>query len=195
MIRDPFNIHRKNAFGAAALRTANNLKESVVQAAGAHAPDMAFSIPKHVPNFADPHRANEDRAWSGLNRRDAPKAGGLMGDMQDRVNGLFDQKSLPMYKDKPYNFVPSSRRRPLWRKKRALGFGTLTVMFVLYMLGFFSGRDPAKPSSSGWQWKSSHQDKGVADWNKRRESVVEAFQATWDAYEEHGWGTYKPSRC
>ncbi|KAI9171502.1 alpha-1,2-Mannosidase [Paramyrothecium foliicola] len=185
MIRDPFDIHRKNVFQATALRTAENIKTTVVQA-GANALDMSFSIPKHVPNFADPHRTNEDRAWAGLSHREAPRGGGLMEGVQDRVNGLFEKKSLPMYKDKPYNFVPSSRRRPLWKKKRGFLSALLAVVILFYLLGFFSGTKPDNQKSTGWSWRAA--SNANADWNKRRESVVEAFQLTWDSYERHGWG-------
>lgn len=187
MIRDPFDIHRKNVFKATALRTAEHVRDTVVQA-GVDALDMSFSIPKHVPNFADPHRANEDRAWAGISSRDGPRGGGLMGGMQDRVSGLFEKKSLPMYKDKPYNFVPASRRRPLWKQKRILGPASLAAVFLLYLMGFFSSSSKST-STSGWQWRAANQEKGTADWDKRRESVVEAFQLSWDTYAEHGWGT------
>jgi hypothetical protein len=111
--------------------------------------------------------------------------------VQDRVNGMFDKKSLPMYKDKPYNFQPSSRRRPLWKRKRVLGPVAFATCFLLYLLGFFSSSNQDAPASSKWQWRAGKQEKGASDWNKRRESVVEAFQLSWDTYAKNGWGMFK----
>lgn len=177
MIRDPFDIHRKkNIFQATAARTAQHLRDTAAQVSTNALGDMAFSIPRNIPNFDDASRQLEDSAWSAL--RGGKAMTGLMG----------RDSSLPMYKDKPYNYAPSQRNRPLWRKKRLLGpFFTVAVVLV-YLFGF-GGKTQTEinPSKSGWSWMSTS-DKNTADWNERREKVVEAFQLSWDAYERYAWG-------
>ncbi|KAL7945992.1 glycoside hydrolase family 47 protein [Trichoderma barbatum] len=178
MIRDPFGIHSKNVFKATALRAAQNIREAATQAS-ANALEMSFSMPKHVPDFGDPGRALEDRAWAALSRRGG--SGALKG-------GLFESDTLPMYKDKPYAYAPSMRLRPWWRRKKVLGTLTAAVVFLLYLMGFFSGHSEAKTSGSAFSWLGLSQDKDHVDWDERRQSVVEAFEVSWDAYERYAWG-------
>ena len=183
MIRDPFDIHRRNliqATAAAASHTANNIRQTAAQVGA----DMSFTVPRRVPDFDDTDRALEDHAWSSLR--------GAGARVQGRVTGLFEAKSLPMYKDKPFTRTPSYRNRPLWRKKRTLGTLVLLVLSVLYFLGFFSSRSRSetRPSKSGWSWPRL--DTGKADWDQRRQRVVEAFQLSWDAYERYAWGRSTP---
>jgi mannosyl-oligosaccharide alpha-1,2-mannosidase len=104
---------------------------------------------------------------------------------------MFDNEALPMYKDKPFGHGPS-RRKPIWKKKRTLGSLTLGLVFLLYMMGFFSSGSEKKASVSSWTWMGMSKEKGVVDWDKRREHVVEAFQLSWDAYERYAWGMENP---
>lgn len=173
MIRDPFNIHRKSAFQATAVRAAHNIKDAAAQA-GAAAFDMSFSLPKNVPDFAAPQRHLEDRAWTAVT---------------SRVAGLLDQPALPMYKDKPYSYVPSMRRRPWWRRKRVLGALLLGTLALLHLAGLLRGSAGEQRPPSVWSWMGLSQDGGGADWDERRRHVVEAFELSWDAYERYAWGT------
>lgn len=180
MIRDPFGIHNKNVFKATAFRAAQNIKDAAAQA-GANALEMSFSVPKNLPNFGDPTRALEDRAWAALSRRGG--GGVLNGSMFEK------SESLPMYKDKPYGYAPSMRLRPWWRRKKVLGIITAVVVFFLYLAGFFSGHPKAKTSGSALSWLGLSQEKsGQVDWDERRRHVVDAFEVSWDAYERYGWG-------
>lgn len=178
MIRDPFGIHSKNVLKATAFRAAQNIKEAATQA-GANALEMSFSIPKHVPDFGDPGRTLEDRAWAALSRR---SGGGVL------KGGLFEADTLPMYKDKPYAYAPSRRLRPWWQRKKVLGIIGTAVVFLLYLMGFFSGHPEAKTSGSAFSWLGLSQDKDRVDWDERRKSVVDAFEVSWDAYERYAWG-------
>ncbi|PHH90115.1 hypothetical protein CDD83_4461 [Cordyceps sp. RAO-2017] len=182
MIRDPFDIHRKNAVQATALRAAQNIRDTAAQV-GASALDMSFSVPKNVPNFAAPHRDLEDRAWKSV-----PRRGGILNEVQGRVAGLFENEELPMYKDKPYTYAPSMRRRPWWRRKRMLSIVALGVLALLYLKGFFSRHGGGPRSTSTWSWMGLSQEGVADDWDKRRQHVVEAFELSWDAYERYGWG-------
>ncbi|RCI15527.1 hypothetical protein L249_3512 [Ophiocordyceps polyrhachis-furcata BCC 54312] len=188
MIRDPFDIHRKSAFRATALQAAQKIRDTAVQA-GAQAVEMSFSVPKNVPDFAAPHRDLEDRAWASASRRGggAGAGTGLFNNVQDRVAGVFDRQALPMYKDKPYTYAPSMRRRPFWRRKRMLSTLALGILLLLYLKGYLSVGGERRKSTSVWSWIST-QDKDDGNWLERRQHVVEAFELSWDAYERYAWG-------
>lgn len=178
MIRDPFDIHRRNLLQTTASRAAHNIRQTAAQV-GANALDMSFSVPRNVPNFTGGNRDLEDNAWSSLR--------GAGARVQDRVTGIFDKETLPMYKDKPYSHTPSYRNRPWWRKKRVLGIIALAVLSLLHLTGLFSSSKPdPRPSKSWLSWMGTGTDD--ADWEKRRSHVVEAFEITWDAYEHYAWG-------
>ncbi|KND89430.1 Mannosyl-oligosaccharide 1,2-alpha-mannosidase [Tolypocladium ophioglossoides CBS 100239] len=183
MIRDPFDIHRKNRFQATTFRGAQNIRNTAAQA-GVGALDMSFSIPNNVPNFGAPHRDLEDRAWAAVARRGG---GGIINEVQGRVAGFFDQEELPMYKDKPYAYAPSMRRRTWWRRKRILGTIALGILTLLYLMRFI-GPGQRRKSTSAWSWIGLSQEKGSSNWDERRQHVVEAFELSWDAYERYAWG-------
>lgn len=188
MIRDPFNIHRKNnVFQVTARRAAENIRDTAAQV-GAHALKMPFTIPKNVPNFEDPHRRLEDRAWATIGRRNG-SGGGFLSDVQSRVHGFLDgEDELPMYKDKPYYH---SRRRRWYRKKRVMGPLALVLLVLLYMLGWLPGQSkpPRQTGGSAWRFMGISKNE-VVDWDHRRNQVVEAFELSWDAYETYAWGTW-----
>lgn len=209
-VRDPFDLHRSPAYHIlrgtarqAAAQVTLRVREAGVQAleAGSQAYDTGkrtledmstFSIPRNVPSFTDPQREMENHAWasSGITARSHTN-GGVLSGMQDRMGGMFEKKNdLPMYKDKPYSYVSSRRRRPLWRRKRTLGIGGVFIFFVLYLLGFFGGDSTEIPKEkSSWTWLQRPEKSDVnTDWLGRRERVVEAFELSWDAYEQHAWG-------
>lgn len=174
MLRDPFDIHRKNAFRATATQVAQNIRNTAAQV-GANAVEMSFNLPKNVPNFKDPYRELEDKAWQAM------RNGG-------RMTGLIDGQELPMYKDKPYAYAPSYRNRPIWKKKRTWGI-TFLLFLLLHWLHWlpWQGPKPAK-GQSAWKWMNLGSGKEVVDWNARREQVVEAFQESWDTYAANAWG-------
>lgn len=184
MIRDPFDIHRKNLFQITARRAAENIRDTAAQV-GTNALKMPFSIPNNVPNFQDPHRRLEDRAWSKVSGR----GGGLLSDVQQRVNGIFESDELPMYKDKPY-YRDGGRRRRWYRKKRVVGSLALVLVILFHILGWLpwqSSRPKAARGKSAWSFMGISKNE-VVDWDHRRTQVVEAFELSWDAYERYAWG-------
>lgn len=184
MIRDPFDIHRKNAFKNTALRAADHIRNAAAEV-GANALKMPFNVPKNVPNFQDPHRALEDRAWAAL--PNARGAKGIFTGMQDRVNDFFDDDELPMYKDKPYGH--GRRRRGWYRTKKGMASLALGLVFVLYLLGWLPWQHKETRSvGSAWNFLGISKERENVDWGHRREQVVEAFELSWDAYERYGWG-------
>lgn len=200
-VRDPFNLRRHGQSPAihllrlTATQAAGSIRERTLEAVevsqqalekGRQAvEEMAFTIPKNVPSFTNPNRLEEDRLWgsSGVTARSA-RDGGVLGN----VGGLLHtdrRSSLPMYKDKPYHYAPSQRSAPIYRRKRVLGLFALFVFFGLWWFGYF--QEHHERAIIGWM-KTDAKAKSKADWMKRRERVVEAFELSWDAYERYAWG-------
>lgn len=137
---------------------------------------MPFAIPKNVPSFDDPQRSLEDRAWASIPGRAVTRANGYFG----------HEKTLPMYKDKPYHYDPSQKERRWFSKKRVWGVAVLIFTFFLWLSGYFEKKPGAGGLRSSWKWVGS--DYNSVDWDQRRESVVEAFKLSWDSYAQNGWG-------
>ncbi|SPO00892.1 related to alpha-mannosidase MNS1 [Cephalotrichum gorgonifer] len=159
---------------------------------------MSFTVPRNVPSFTNSgRRGAEDHIWAaaGMNSRGSrggpAGGGGILHGVQGRMEGLFDGKAtLPMYKDKPYTYAASRRMRPLWRRKRVVGFlGGLLLLVVMYFNGAFQV-DKRGGKQSVWSIKgfTDSLPDGRVDWNGRRQQVVAAFERSWDAYERHAWG-------
>lgn len=152
---------------------------------------MAFNVPRHVPSFTAPQRELEDRLWpsSGVSSR---RGGGAS--LGSKVGGLLHPErnsALPMYKDKPYGYPASQRARPLYRRKRAVGFLFLVVVGFMWFLGGLGGhKERIEGRVRGWGWLKDDKGraKSTADWMRRRERVVEAFELSWDAYSRYAWG-------
>jgi endoplasmic reticulum Man9GlcNAc2 1,2-alpha-mannosidase len=150
---------------------------------------MSFAVPRNTPSFNNPQRVVEDHIWGntavarGSHNRGA-HGGGILGGVQDR---LFENRNaLPMYKDKPYAYPPSYRRRPLWRRKRSLGFVLFVVSLLYYFGAFQKHHDTAVSPWSRFTWSS--ESGKTADWLGRRQRVVEAFTLSFDAYSRYAWG-------
>ncbi|MBE7180852.1 MAG: glycoside hydrolase family 47 protein, partial [Terriglobus roseus] len=164
--------------------------------------DMSFTVPRNVPDFQDPKRGGEDRAW-GASGSGAGAAGTGAGGARSRLVGQVfgngaEGKGLPMYKDKPYNYAPSGKRGAWWLKRRTWTLVGLAVIAWLWWNGLlFSG--PGRPDEQAGTKPSEGKSKGTkkggkVDWDERREAVRDAFKLSWAAYEEHAWGydEYKP---
>ncbi|KAH9883736.1 amino acid permease [Xylariomycetidae sp. FL2044] len=157
---------------------------------------MSFSIPKNVPSFGNPQRIVEDQVWGSTavargNKASQSNKNAVLGAVQDRVSGLFDNRnSLPMYKDKPYAYPPSQRVRPFWRRKRTIVSLLLFLLLLLYYTGTFDGDRDALASSAtpAWSWLGRSESGKAADWSKRRDHVIDAFTLSFDAYERYAWG-------
>jgi endoplasmic reticulum Man9GlcNAc2 1,2-alpha-mannosidase len=203
-VRDPFNLRRSNALTilrATATQAAANITQGVFET-GAQAiesgkqvvEDMSsFSVPKNVPSFTNPQRELENRVWgaSGVTVRSAAlhQNGGL-GGVQERLGSLFDKnQDLPMYKDKPFSYISSRRRKPFWQRKRLLALVGLFIMFGLYMMGVIGEENAKKRAKYSWNWLQRPEESArKIDWLSRRERVVEAFKLSWDAYDRYAWG-------
>ncbi|KAI4086831.1 MAG: hypothetical protein LQ344_007232 [Seirophora lacunosa] len=131
------------------------------------------------------HRRQHDGLWGS-----AGQNGYTRSNIGAKLDGYFDNRELPMYKDKPYNYA-SSRRKPLYQKWRFTFAMLLLLAPVLYWIGVFS---PTKPmakvneqSKKNGSWLNKPSSAKV-DWDERREKVREAFILSWDGYEKYAWG-------
>ena len=153
---------------------------------------MSFSVPRNVPNFDNPQRGLENRYWESSGRSRAQNGQARNG-LGGKFDDFFDRRQLPMYKDKPYSYAASGKRRPWFRRKQGLAVVLLCAVGFLYWLGPFSS--PAKVNvvnkvgTSSWTWRGKSGSE-IVDWNDRRERVKDAFKLSWDGYEKYAWGTY-----
>lgn len=158
--------------------------------------DMSFTVPKNVPSFSNPQRALEDRVWgsSGVTARTARggTGGGIIGEGLDKFGDFLNPNrgTLPLYKDKPYGYPPSSRSQPFYRRKRYMAWFLILVLAVAYWFGMF-GQEARIPSLKSATWLKA-EGSGKVDWLERRERVVEAFELSWDSYKRYGWGGFSP---
>ena len=152
---------------------------------------MSFSIPHNHPDFTSHHRANENVYWGSAGR--THQNGHANHGIGNSLNGLFENKSLPMYKDKPYSYAASRRQAP-WYKRP----GVWLAFAVLSLLNFYlfwaylrpSVRAPVEGDhdlTNRWDWLKKSGDT-TADWDLRREAVKDAFKLSWDGYANHAWG-------
>lgn len=200
-VRDPFDLRRSPALDIIRGTTATVTQR--VKEAGTKVYDTglqaieemsSFSQPPNISSYATPQREMENRAWvsSGVTSRShhSPHGPGVMSGVQDRMGSFFDKKKdLPMYKDKPYSYASSRRRKPVWQRKRVAGIAFALVIFILYLSGLFSSStDTDKAAKSSWSFFKGNED-ALTDWTDRRERVKEAFTISWDAYKQHAWGT------
>ena len=153
---------------------------------------MSFSLPKNVPRFDNDQRTYENIYWGASKR--TPQNGHVANGMQavtTPLNSLFDSKSLPMYKDKPYSYASSRRYVPVFRRKRVL-FGALLSVLTFGCWWLFlrpAERAPSQGKSDTWSWLKK--TSGPApNWDYRREAVKEAFKISWDGYANNAWGTF-----
>lgn len=154
---------------------------------------MSFNVPNNVPSFTNPQRDLEDRLWpsSGVSSRRAA------GNIGAKVGGILhpERTALPMYKDKPYGYPASQRARPVYRRKKAVGFFFLVLVGFMWYFGALSGhQEKVRGRVKGWGWlkEDKGKAKSKADWSRRRERVVEAFELSWDAYARYAWGEFTP---
>ena len=186
--RDPFNLRKASpaAFSLiqqsaqSAARATVETSAAVVQKAAqaVQDADMSFQIPNRVPKFDDAQRRFEDTVWS-------------------KFTG--NEKGLPMYKDKPAGYGARKEARRWCGRKRRVGLVIGTVLSLLWWFGWLGGSGEGKAGGTqGSSWGKGLKDLGSGvglgkvkvDWEKRRESVRDAFLLSWKGYEEHGWGRF-----
>ncbi|KAJ5084371.1 CAZyme family GH47 [Penicillium alfredii] len=122
-------------------------------------------------------------------------------DLSHKVAKFFDnERTLPMYKDKPH-FAP--RRSPPKRRWRRLlnVLGLCALVLLWYYRSTFPSLKSLGSNDRGvelWKWsnKLDNGDPSVdpTDWDAKREKVRDAFIVSWEGYAESAWGfdKYRP---
>ncbi|KAL3445772.1 seven-hairpin glycosidase [Aspergillus insuetus] len=165
---------------------------------------MSFPNPNSNPPYPT-SRSPSEKYWQASR---SPGANGLGGygfsqsaGVTNNLNNFFSgDRTLPMYKDKPY-FAPR-RTGPRLRRRRALYLGI--IVFVLISLWYYKSSPSGSPwtpdSAKGeelWKWvqtldqtEQTYDGIGLKniDWESRREKVRDAFIISWDGYEQYAWG-------
>ncbi|KAL4961420.1 glycoside hydrolase family 47 protein [Aspergillus stella-maris] len=168
---------------------------------------MSFPNPHGTPAYPA-SRSPSEKYWQAS--RNSPGANGLGGygfsqpaGVTNNLNNFFSgDRSLPMYKDKPY-FAPR-RTGPRLRRRRVFQ-GVILVFALVSLYYFVSGssnpnRVPWTPDTAKgealWRWienvEAEQPYDGIrlknVDWEARREKVRDAFIVSWDGYEQYAWG-------
>ena len=144
-----------------------------------------------LPNGGMAHTAD---AWqsSGRSRFPHDSDSSTIGEKVTHI--LSPRKdSLPMYKDKPYNYPRGHRRWMGWirQRKKFLALGLLSLAFLSYWFGIlsplalFTKKESTGSISISWLLGG---DDAVIDWDARAEQVKEAFKISFSGYEKYGWG-------
>lgn len=143
-------------------------------------------------SFQAPHSGT---SWRPAQNQNARKGITGLGLSAPSMGGFFDNdRTLPMYKDKPY-FTPRRTAPRRWGKPLGiLGVFTLLLLWYFYYSPGLPAWKGAESSDKGvelWKWAQSLQNaptKGPADWDARREKVRDAFIVSWEGYEKDAWG-------
>ncbi|KAI4158087.1 MAG: hypothetical protein LQ342_007761 [Letrouitia transgressa] len=141
---------------------------------------MSYALPRNL----NAHRHREDGSWGR-----AAQNGHTGTSIGAKLDGYFDKRELPMYKDKPYSYAVSRRNKPLYKRWR-FTLGIILLLFtLLYWFGFFSSSKTTVKGQgrSAWKWLNKPGTAQI-DWDDRREKVREAFKLSWDGYEKYAWG-------
>ncbi|KAL4921546.1 glycoside hydrolase [Aspergillus aurantiobrunneus] len=167
-----------------------------------------MSFPNAHGNPAYPtSRSPSDKYWQASR---SPNPNGLGGygfsqpaGVANNLNNFFSgERTLPMYKDKPY-FAPR-RTGPRLRRRRVLqGVAVVFVLVSLWYIITGSNNPPRSPwkhdtvkGEQLWRWVESLESEKPydgtpvknIDWEARREKVRDAFIVSWDGYEQYAWG-------
>lgn len=139
-------------------------------------------------SHSDPH-SSTDGNWPGS--RMHAQNGHTGNGLGHKLEGFFDNRQLPMYKDKPFSYAASRRRPPVYRRWRVILGAVLVFAALFYLISPSAPRRSKAGAKStggrglGWLRRP---DPAAVDWDERRERVKEAFIVSWDGYEKYAWG-------
>ncbi|KAJ5215021.1 Mannosyl-oligosaccharide 1-2-alpha-mannosidase [Penicillium chermesinum] len=128
----------------------------------------------------------------------SPRSGLAGLGLSSKAGGIFHtERTLPMYKDKPY-FQPrrTAPRRGWKRAFGVLGICTLGLFWFLYTSKDLSVVQVPESSAADkgaelWSWMQTLKDEKPVkkpDWNARREKVRDTLIVSFDGYEKNAWG-------
>ena len=139
-------------------------------------------------HLTDSVRPSANGSWA------SPKLAGQNGHtgygIGQKLEGFFDKRQLPMYKDKPYSYVASRRKAALYKRWEVILGAILFFAGLSYWLGVFSSSEVRRKITPSEKVALGGMVSGLAnvDWDARREEVKEAFILSWDGYEKYAWG-------
>lgn len=219
--RDPFNIRRTSP-ASALFRNNASASSQAVNTAGyyvetaqerASQPIAAFddsstmsSYGIGLPNGGSAAATNVD-TWQSSGRSRFTQNSQEEPGLGEKMSNMFSggrRESLPMYKDKPYDYPRGKgimRRLPPWaRRKRVFGPALVGLAIISWWFGilsplsYFSGASKNAAASvtkpkpkSKWNFPLGSLNQEV-DWQDRAERVKEAFRISFSGYEKYGWG-------
>lgn len=161
------------------------LAEVVPASSPSPADAMSYALPRNVPSYNDPHRRHEDGSWASSGRSRFTENGHVDGGgMAEKIGGIFNSErrsSLPMYKDKPFQYPASQRRVPWFKRRRVLAALLLTFFGLFYLTGGLS----SSSDREGWGYRLAEPR---INWAERQERVRDAFELSWNDYAKHAWG-------
>ncbi|KAJ5678649.1 Mannosyl-oligosaccharide 1-2-alpha-mannosidase [Penicillium macrosclerotiorum] len=150
---------------------------------------MSFQPQRGVPSFQASNVYQDPRARANQNSQ------GLAGlGISNKVGGFFEpDRTLPMYKDKPYFTPKRTAPRKRWRPIFVLGLCALVFLWYYKTSApVWKTADLGEPGVELWKWsqtlESEAPSKGQVDWAARREKVRDVFKISWDGYEKEAWG-------
>lgn len=195
--RDPFRLRQSSTpfdflKGGAdfATKAVTELQEKVEEYSNRFLDPDAGSVTSHssfsgMSNAVSRHNrtVNQDASDSWPPPSRSPPA--VDGGVGEKLHDMFKSKDeLPMYKDKPYNYTPSARKLPLWRRQRLLISLLGTFALAVYWFGIRSSSGSLSQVGRGLRSYTGPSD----TWEERRGQVRVAFQQSWKAYEDNAWG-------
>lgn len=211
-VRDPLRLREDTS---SALQYLRNSASTFQQRAAQQSRRLVASIQDSSKKFDDPDDIRTTRPINGNSHAVGmsyalPQSGptqrhhaGTNGDSNigDKVTSFITggekNKSLPMYKDKPFQYPTSSRNVPWYKRRRLLALVLVLVVLITYLSGIFSSskgeivEDVIPPSNmppSSSEDKSSWFGNRKVDWSERADKVRDAFKLSWAGYEKHAWG-------
>ena len=148
-----------------------------------------MSYRPHNASYSSPHSSTVEGVWPGA--RVHAQNGHTSNGIGQKLEGFFDNRRLPMYKDKPYSYAAPRRKPPLYKQWRLMLGIFLGLAALFYLFGASTSQTwrsrGKKIEGSGLGWLR-RPDLVSVDWDERRERVKEAFILSWDGYEKYAWG-------
>lgn len=215
--RDPFSLRRNTPAFSLLHTSAASLGKKAVQvsqqaaAAGAQvvetskilvegtlagSEDKKSNMSAYAPAQTGSTQRHYD-SWQSSGQSRFDTNGHADGGVREKINDMFSgdrRSSLPMYKDKPYQYPGSRRKVPWFRQKRVIALiltslaGLSWWFGILSPLSYATSSGQAAPKKSKSAWSLFGSGSGVVDWDERAERVKDAFKVSFSDYEKHAWG-------
>ena len=164
--------------------------------AGDNGAATILGMSSYAPNLQNGAVHRNPDVWQSSQSRYGSTSYSHTNDISEKVSGFFgaDRKdSLPMYKDKPYDY-PARRKGRWYRQKRTVAIALTSLALISWWFGILSplsyfmsddDRVPVKQKSKS-SWFGGKVS--AAEWESRAEKVKDAFKLSFHGYEKYAWG-------